>query len=253
MARRRRLIYGNFKMQLGIAATRAWLADVLPVLEPAVGVEAVVFPSFVCLAVAKAAVGGAPLGLGAQDVSPHGEGAYTGDVSASMLREAGCSHVLVAHSERRRYHGEDDELARRKLRAALDSGLRPVYCVGESLEQYDRGEAAAVVAGQVRTGLEGFTPEEVGRVVVAYEPVWAIGTGRSARPEHAAQAAQWIRDEVATMYTREVAKEMPVLYGGSVSPSNVGAYLTQPGVDGVLAGGASQAPETYLGLLEAAR
>lgn len=253
MDRPRRLIYGNFKMQLGVAATRAWLAGVLASLHPGPGVRTVVFPSFVCLDLAAQAIGAAPLGVGAQDLSAHAQGAFTGEVSGSMLREVGCRHVLVAHSERRQYHGEDDEQARIKIRAALHAGLEPVYCVGESLAQYDRGEAATVVATQVRTGLSGFSPAQIRQVVIAYEPIWAIGTGRSARPEHAGQAAGWIRGQLASMYTREVAKEMPVLYGGSVNPGNVREYLTHDGVDGVLAGGASQAPESYLGLVEAAR
>jgi triosephosphate isomerase (TIM) len=210
------------------------------------GAECWLFPAFPLLVPVGEALGAGGIRLGAQDVSPEADGAFTGDVSAGMLRDAGCSLVLVGHSERRQHHGEDAALLRRKVQAASESGLEAVFCVGETLEQRRDGAAESVVTSQLKA-IEALAGARV--AAVAYEPVWAIGTGETATPEQAAEMHGIVRGSLDAMGYAGV----PVLYGGSVKAENALELLSQPGVDGVLVGGASLTYDSLSAICRAAR
>jgi triosephosphate isomerase (TIM) len=238
---RDKLIVGNWKMNGGLA-TNARLLDRLASEWRGDGKRALA----VCvptpyLAQAQSALTGSMLAWGAQDVSEHAGGAYTGDVSAAMVAEFGCRYALVGHSERRRLHGESDALVAAKARAALVAGLTPIACVGETLEQRERGETEAVVARQVDAVIAE-VGAETARTVVAYEPVWAIGTGRTASPAQAQAVHAVLRARLAEAHARDVC----ILYGGSVKASNAAALFAMPDVDGALVGGASLDADEFL-------
>jgi triosephosphate isomerase len=203
--------------------------------------EVVVLPPFTSLRSVQTLVSGDKLriGYGAQDISPHPDGAYTGEVSGRMLAKLGCQYVLAGHSERRRYHGEDDALIGAKVRAALDNGIAPVLCVGETLEERRADDHIEHTLGQLDGALNGLKPDQLGSLVVAYEPVWAIGTGEIATPQDAQEMCGAIRDRISAGHTGAVAAGMRILYGGSVKPDNMAAVMEQPDIDGALVGGAS--------------
>jgi len=200
-----------------------------------------VLPPFTALRSVQTLIDGDKLRLayGAQDVSPHDDGAYTGDVSGRMLAKLGCHYVLAGHSERRRYHGEDDALINAKVKAALRHGITPVLCVGETLEVRQAGEAISHTVGQLDGGLDGLSGEQVAGLVVAYEPVWAIGTGEVATPEDAQEVCGAIRGRISAVHGDEAASSARILYGGSVKSDNMAAIMAQPDIDGGLVGGAS--------------
>jgi len=240
---RDKLIVGNWKMNGGLA-TNARLLDRLASEWRGDGKRALA----VCvptpyLAQAQSALTGSMLAWGAQDVSEHPGGAYTGDVSAAMVAEFGCRYALVGHSERRRLHGESDAVVAAKARAALAAGLTPIACVGETLEQRERGETEAVVARQVDAVIAAVEPETA-RTVVAYEPVWAIGTGRTASPAQAQAVHAVLRARLAAAH----AKDVCILYGGSVKAANAAALFAMPDVDGALVGGASLDADEFLSI-----
>jgi triosephosphate isomerase (TIM) len=203
--------------------------------------EVVVLPPFTALRSVQTLVMGDKLRIryGAQDLSPQDQGAYTGDVSGPMLAKLGCAYVLAGHSERRQYHGEDDALVNAKARAALRSGLTPIVCVGENLAVRQEGTHLAHCLDQIAGALEGISAKQVAGLVVAYEPVWAIGTGEVARPEDAQEVCQAIRERVSAVHGHDVAQDVRILYGGSVKADNIAAIMAQPAVDGALVGGAS--------------
>ena len=240
---RDKLIVGNWKMNGGLA-TNARLLDRLASEWRGDGkrVLAVCVPT-PYLAQAQSALTGSMLAWGAQDVSEHPGGAYTGDVSAPMVAEFGCRYALVGHSERRRLHGESDAVVAAKARAALAAGLTPIACVGETLEQRERGETEAVVARQVDAVIAAVEPETA-RTVVAYEPVWAIGTGRTASPAQAQAVHAVLRARLAAAHSKDVC----ILYGGSVNASNAAALFAMPDVDGALVGGASLDADEFLSI-----
>ena len=241
------IIAANWKMNKTAAEassfTREFLAQDIPS-----GVEAVICPPFTALEAVMAQLrpaGRANVFLGAQDMHWEPKGAFTGEISPSMIGAAGCSFVIVAHSERRRLFGETDETANKKAAAALAAGLTPIFCVGETAEERDRGLTARVLEGQVRNGLAGLAAEAVSRMVVAYEPVWAIGSGRAASPADARDAAALIRGVVAGMYGDAASLGLRVQYGGSVDPANIGGFMAEDGVDGALVGGAGLDPVKF--------
>ena len=203
--------------------------------------EIVVLPPFTALRSVQTLVFGDKLriGHGAQDVSPHPDGPYTGDISASMLVKLGCSYVLAGHSERRQHHGEDDALVNRKVRALLAAGLTPIVCVGEPLEVRRQGEHLPYVLAQLDGSLAGLDTAQAGRLVIAYEPVWAIGTGEVATPQDAQEVCEAIRTRISGVHGRETAAGMRILYGGSVKADNIAAIMEQQDIDGALVGGAS--------------
>jgi len=237
------LIAGNWKMHnnhLEALALVQKLAFTLNAKDYAAA-EVVVLPPFTALRSVQTLVMGDKLDIryGAQDISPHDEGAYTGDVSGSMLAKLGCSYVLAGHSERRQYHGEDDALVNAKVKAALKWGLAPIVCVGETLEVRQAGQHLSHCQAQLDGALAGLPAEKVAGLVVAYEPVWAIGTGEVASPEDAQEAAAAIRDRVSAVHGRDAAANVRILYGGSVKADNIAVMMAQTAIDGALVGGAS--------------
>ncbi len=245
---RRPLIAGNWKMHTTVAQGLALLGEMQPALERVSEADVVICPPFTHLAPFRTALGGSPLRLGAQDLYWEREGAFTGEVSAAMVREL-ADAVIIGHSERRRLFCESDEGVRRKLEAALAVGLQPVLCVGETAEERDGGATAGVLARQVRAALDDLAPQA--SLAIAYEPVWAIGTGRAASGELAQEAAALVRQTVREVWG-EAARALRVLYGGSVGDRNITAFLTQPDIDGALVGGASLQPAAFVGIARAA-
>ncbi|MGE5484338.1 MAG: triose-phosphate isomerase [Ignavibacteriales bacterium] len=249
------VIAANWKMNKTRGEAAAFAREFLARDIPA-GVEAVICPPFTAIAAVVEELGraGKPqVFLGAQDLYWEGKGAFTGEISPSMIREAGCSFVIVAHSERRRLFGETDETANRKASAASAAGLTPIFCVGETAEERDAGLTAQILERQVRAGLAGLSAETVSRMVVAYEPVWAIGTGRAASPADARDAAALIRRVVAGMYGEAASQAVRVQYGGSVDPGNIAGFMAEEGVDGALVGGASLDPVKFAQIVASGR
>jgi triosephosphate isomerase len=236
MARRRPIVAANWKMNTTIAEGLALVDSMLPRLQVHRTVERVVCPPFVSLQAISSRLQGTDIAVGAQNLYPEPKGAFTGEIAPGML-DGLASYVIVGHSERRQYFCEDDALVNRKVKAAIAEGLVPILCVGESLEQNERGETEAVVTRQIRAALDSV--EHLSAVVVAYEPVWAIGTGRAATPEGANSTIGIIRRTVAELGGAAVADGLQVQYGGSVNPDNFGAFIAQPEIDGALVGGAS--------------
>jgi triosephosphate isomerase (TIM) len=240
---RKPLVAGNWKMHnnhfQAIALTQKLAFSLTGKDFDAVDVA--VLPPFTALRSVQTLIEGDKLrlGYGAQDLSPHDEGAYTGDVSGSMLAKLGCQYVLAGHSERRRYHGEDNALVNAKVKAALRSAITPVLCIGEPLEIRQAGEHIAYTLAQLDGGLAGLKDEQIAGMVVAYEPVWAIGTGEVATPEDAQEVCAAIRGRVSAVHGDGVAAGARILYGGSVKPDNMAAIMAQPDIDGGLVGGAS--------------
>ena len=208
-------------------------------------VDVAIIPPFTDIRSIQTLIDGDRLRLlyGAQDISPETSGAFTGDISGHMLAKLGCTFVVIGHSERRAIHKEDDALINRKIKAALANELTPIFCVGEELSVRESGAHVSYVIRQVRAGLEGFTKPELKKIVIAYEPVWAIGTGKTATPEDAQEVCAAIREEIASFGSAEIASNMRILYGGSVKSSNISEIMQQADVDGALIGGASLDPE----------
>ena len=230
------IIVGNWKMNTTVAEGEALAAGTLSGLPHGTDVEVVLCPPFVSLVSVKTALKDSEISIGAQNLYHEANGAYTGEISAAMLAEI-CRYVIVGHSERRSIFGETDNAVNLKVRAALGVGMTPILCIGESLDERNGGDAESVVESQAIAGLEGV---EVGSgVVVAYEPVWAIGTGQSASPEIAQAMMAHIRQTLAAIGGEDAAAEVPLLYGGSVNAGNIGGYLSQPDINGALVGGAS--------------
>ncbi|HEV8701406.1 MAG TPA: triose-phosphate isomerase [Candidatus Polarisedimenticolia bacterium] len=233
-----RLLIGNWKMHLTVSDAQAYVRTLLPLLKVAGDREIALAPPFVALSAIARLLEGSPVRLAAQNLFWEDEGPYTGEISGPMLQEAGVTYVLVAHSERRRHLEESDRAASRKIAAALRCGLSPVLCVGEDEMERTSGKAATVVQTQLARGLEGVAPGAAPRLQIAYEPVWAIGTGKSATPAQAAEMHDLIRRELAGLFG-EAGSGVRILYGGSVTSSNVDELMRTPGVDGALVGGAS--------------
>lgn len=234
------IIAGNWKMNKTVAETLELVREIRQSLgEAPEKVEVVLCPPFTSLWVAKNSLGRSKYGLGAQNLYWESKGAFTGEVSPAMLVEL-VTYVILGHSERRQYFGETDETVNKKVMAALTHGLKPIVCVGEVLAEFEAGKTNEVVSRQTRGGLAGLVPEQMANVVIAYEPVWAIGTGKAATgPGANAVVAQAIRGPLAEMFSRDVAEATRVQYGGSVTPANIAEFMAQPDLDGALVGGAS--------------
>jgi triosephosphate isomerase len=246
---RRPLMAGNWKMNLNHLEAIALVQKLAFSLTEAqlTEVEVVVLPPFTAIRSVQTLIDGDKLllGYGAQDLSPHPSGAHTGDIAGPMLAKLGCQYVVVGHSERRAYHREDDELVAAKVRAALTNAIAPVLCVGEGLEVREAGNHVAHTLGQLDAALAGLKPDQVEKVVVAYEPIWAIGTGKTATPEDAQQVIGAIRNRLADAFSGGVADRTRVLYGGSVKAANIVGIMAQPDIDGALVGGASIDAEEF--------
>ncbi|MEV8512488.1 triose-phosphate isomerase [Dactylosporangium sp. NPDC051484] len=240
---RRPLMAGNWKMNLNhLEAIKLVQQLAFTLTEQQLNdVEAVVLPPFVDIRSVQTLVDGDKLaiGYGAQDLSAHASGAYTGEVSGAMLAKLGCQYVVVGHSERRQYHREDDALVNAKVKAALANGIAPILCVGEGLEVREAGEHVGYTLAQLDAGLEKIKTDEIEKIVIAYEPVWAIGTGKVATPQDAQEVIGAIRTRLAEKYTGGIADRVRILYGGSVKHDNIAAIIEQPDIDGALVGGAS--------------
>lgn len=236
---RRLIIAGNWKMNKTVAEALALVTELKRLLAGVKEVEIVVCPPFTALDAVSKAILDSNIRLGAQNMNENNFGAYTGEICAGMLKEFSVRYVILGHSERRQYQKETDELVAKKVRAAHAASLKPIVCVGETLAERESGQTEAVLERQVRGALSGLTPEQMEDTVIAYEPVWAIGTGRNATPEQAQQAHAFIRSLIANMYNEHVARRVRIQYGGSVKPSNARELMSQPDVDGALVGGAS--------------
>jgi triosephosphate isomerase len=230
---------GNWKMYKTPTETSAFFEKFKPLVANSTHCEIVICPPFVDLRAAIDACQGTYIQIGGQNLFWAKEGAYTGEISPNMLRAAGCKWVIVAHSERRQYFGETDESANKKIFAALESGLTPIYCVGEKLHERESSKTNQVLETQCLGGLDKLTAEQFAKIVIAYEPVWAIGTGKVATPEMAADAHRCIRDQVRKKFGPDAAGACRILYGGSVKPDNIRGLMAQPEIDGALVGGAS--------------
>lgn len=246
------IVAGNWKMHKTIAEAVAHARQMRPGLTEIQGVEKVLCPPFVALAAVREVIQATDIQLGAQNMHWEEQGAFTGEISPLMLKGL-CQYVILGHSERRAYFGETDEGVNRKVKAALAHGLRPIVCVGENLEQHEAGQTEAWVAGQVRAAFAGLTAEEARHVVLAYEPIWAIGTGHAATPAGAnAVIGLTIRGTLADLYDEATAQAVRIQYGGSVNAANIGGFMAQPDLDGALVGGASLKADEFVAIVRIA-
>ncbi|MCX5790692.1 MAG: triose-phosphate isomerase [Elusimicrobia bacterium] len=242
---RKPVIAGNWKL----FKTNKEAADLITRLIPEVksnrNVDIVVAPVFTALTSVKQAIAASNIMLAGQDCFWEEEGAFTGEVSPKLLLDAGCSHVIIGHSERRQYFGETDETVNKKMKAALKAGLTVLFCIGETLAQREAEKTFEVLNRQVTGGLSGITKEQLKNIIIAYEPVWAIGTGKTATDEQAQEAHAFIRSLVTGLYNQTAGNKIRILYGGSVKPENIKGLMTQPDIDGALVGGASLKAESF--------
>jgi len=246
-------IAGNWKMYKTVQEAVVFVKELRRLVKDVTDVEIVVAPAFTAVHAAAEAARNTNIGIAAQDVYWEGEGAFTGEVSPAMIKEAGAQYVIVGHSERRRLFGETDQIVNRKAMAVMASGLTPIVCIGETLEERERAETLGVLDRQIKEGLKAFTAAQVADLIVAYEPVWAIGTGRNATAEQAEEAHAHIRGRLQEWFGADAADRCHILYGGSVKPGNIRELITQPDVDGALVGGASLEVESFAGIVTACR
>ena len=246
---RRPVIAGNWKMHKTQAETRAFFADFLPLVFGVSHCDIVIAPPFTSIAAAVQAAKGSNVAISGQNLYWQAQGAFTGEISAGMLAEAGCQYVIVGHSERRQFFGDNDSAVAQKARAAVADGLTPVVCVGESLAEREHGRTEEVLSQQFLGGPAALTPAEFSRILLAYEPVWAIGTGRTATPEIAGAAHAFLRSCVRDQFSAELAASVRILYGGSVKPDNIAGLRAQPDLDGALVGGASLDAKSFAAIV----
>jgi triosephosphate isomerase len=247
---RKKLIAGNWKMHKTPEQSQEFVAAFLPHVAGHTRDDIVLCPPFVSIATVVEATRNSNVTVGGQNMFWEKEGAYTGEVSAQMLHAVGCSHVIIGHSERRQYFGETDDTVNRKLRSALVVGVKPIVCVGEVLQEREAGVTEDILRRQCSIAFREISAGGAHTIVVAYEPVWAIGTGRTATPEVAAEAHRVIRTQAAEAFGDEVASKMRILYGGSVKPENATALMSQPEIDGALVGGASLDPKSFAAIVK---
>jgi len=249
---RRLIVAGNWKLHKKIEESLSLVAELKSALTTQTNCEIVVSPVFTALHAVSAEIEGTQIKLSAQDVYWEDQGAFTGEVSAPLLQNVGCEYVIVGHSERRQYFGENDQSVNKKAKAVLVHNMIPIICVGESLQQRESGSTLQVIISQVEAALQGLKQQEMECVVIAYEPIWAIGTGKTASPEDAQEAHSAIRRQIANQFDQKTADGVRILYGGSVKPSNTASLMAKPDVDGALVGGASLTAESFLGIIKAA-
>ena len=245
MSERRPLIAGNWKMYKTSNEAASTASELADLVEGADHTDIMIAPTFTGLDAVALMVTGTNISLGAQNLHWEAEGAYTGEISASMLTATGCTYVIIGHSERRQYFGETDETVNNRVGAAISAGLKPVMCVGETEYQRDAGETLSVLDKQVRDGLKGLVAEELTQLVIAYEPVWAIGTGKTATSEQAQEVHAFIRKLLAEIYGQKLADATRILYGGSVKPANIAELMDMADIDGALVGGASLTSDSF--------
>lgn len=250
---RKKYIAGNWKMNKTIAESAELAKALAGSLSLCNDVDVAVFPQFLAIPTVAEVLKRTPISLGAQDVFWEKSGAFTGEIAASMLLDACCSIALIGHSERRHVIGENDEVVSRKLNASLDAGLNAILCIGEKLEERESNKTEAVLERQLRACLKGMFRDQLEKVTVAYEPVWAIGTGKTATTKQAQEAHFFIRNVIKELLGNEIGDTIRIQYGGSVKPDNAQELASQPDVDGLLVGGASLSAETFLGIVDAVR
>ena len=247
---RKPIIAGNWKMYKTPIESVSFIENLLPLIAGHERDEILIFPPFTSLAAAIIATNDHNVHAGAQNMHLLNEGPYTGEISPTMLMSIGCRHVLLGHSEQRLYFGETDDRVNLKLKAAINHGLTPIVCVGEHLEERDAGRAEVVVAAQLVGGLRNLTVTDASRIILAYEPVWAIGTGRTATPEIAAEMHAAIRKTFTEIYNEVAGNALRILYGGSVKPDNISALMKKEDIDGALVGGASLDPASFAAIVK---
>ena len=246
---RRRVIAGNWKMFKTQAETRAFFSALVPLVASSTHCDIVIAPPFTAIPAAVEAAKSTNVAISAQDVFWEKDGAFTGEISTNMLVEAGCRYVIIGHSERRQFFGETDETVAKKTKAALTAGLTPIVCVGETLAHREAGQIQHICRSQFTGGVAALTPDEFFRILIAYEPVWAIGTGRTATPEIAADVHRFLRQCAAEKFSAAHASALRILYGGSVKPDNIQGLMAQEELDGALVGGASLDPKSFAAIV----
>lgn len=245
MENRRPLIAGNWKMYKTCSEAVETARHLVKLVADAKDVDIMIAPQFTALAPVSEIIKGSLVSLGGQNLFWEKEGAYTGEISAEMLIAAGCSHVIIGHSERRQYFGETDDTVNKKINSAIKGQLTPVFCVGETEKERESKDTFSVLDKQVTKGLEGFSSDQLGKLVVAYEPVWAIGTGKTATSDQAQEVHQFLRSMLEKIFGDSFSKTIRILYGGSVKPENIAELMAMPDIDGALVGGASLDAETF--------
>jgi triosephosphate isomerase len=246
---RKPIIAGNWKMNKTSFEARDLASKLLPLVSGVKDRDILLAPPFTALSAVAEAIKGTNVALSAQNLFWEDKGAFTGEISAEMLLDLGCKYVIIGHSERRQYFGETDETVNKKVKQAFKKGLLPILCVGETLTEREAGKLMEVISRQVTGGLKDITAEDMKKVVIAYEPVWAIGTGKTATPEQANEVHALIREKVKSLYTADIAAGLRIQYGGSVTPENVSSLMAKPDIDGALVGGASLKPESFAALV----
>lgn len=245
---RRKVIAGNWKMNKNVEEAKAYIEEFLPLVKDTEN-EVILCAPFLDLKCMVKHTKDINIKIGAQNMHWEESGAYTGEISASMLRTIGVEYVIIGHSERRQYFAETDETVNKKVKAAFENGLRPIVCVGETLEQRENGETKSIITNQTKLALEGLDNEQVENTIIAYEPIWAIGTGKTATSEDANHSIKQIRDEICKIYGQMTADRVIILYGGSVKPANSKELFETSDIDGALVGGASLKPEDFAGIV----
>ena len=249
---RKTVIAGNWKMNKTPSETKEFMTAFKGMLPKGRWCDVALCVPAICIPAAVRAMRETRVGIGAENMNANASGAYTGELSASMLTDAGCKYVIIGHSERREMYGETDADVNAKVLAALNAGLTPFMCCGETLQQREAGITAEHIAMQIKLGLAGVPEDKIRKVVIAYEPIWAIGTGRTATPEQAEEVCEHIRSVVRKLYSSKNARAISILYGGSMNEKNAFELLAQPDIDGCLIGGASLVPENFVKIIEAA-
>jgi triosephosphate isomerase len=249
---RKPLVAGNWKMNKSVAEATLLVADMMPGLEAVRTVDRVICPPFPALMVISGMIAGSEVGLGAQNLHWEDSGAFTGEVSPKMVKEF-CEYVIIGHSERRGYFGETDETVNLKIKSAFSNDLTPIVCMGETLEEYEAGKTESVVTEQVKKDFFDIDGDSLEKLIIAYEPIWAIGTGKAANPQQANDVIKnVVRGSLEKLFGSEIAEAVRILYGGSVKSNNAGDFFSQPDIDGGLVGGASLKPEEFVKIVEAA-
>jgi triosephosphate isomerase (TIM) len=248
---RKKVIAGNWKMNNDVNGTVSLISEIKKGLSGKnLNAGLIVCPPFTNLETASELLKDSVVKLGAQNMYFEESGAYTGEISPSMLKSVGCEYVILGHSERRTIFGESDQVINKKIKTAIKSGLKPIFCIGETLEEREKGITFKVIETQVKGGLDGLSESELSTLIVAYEPVWAIGTGKVATPEQAQEVHKFIRDLIAKIYSQGFAAQLVIQYGGSVKPDNAKELLNQPDIDGALVGGACLKADSFIKIAE---
>ncbi|MGV7221213.1 MAG: triose-phosphate isomerase [Nitrospinales bacterium] len=246
---RKYIVVANWKMNLLISESTSLVHNILDKYDPKGNVEVGLAPPFTALSNIKNQLSDTNLLLGGQNIYSEHHGAFTGEISAPMLKDVGCDFVILGHSERRIYFNEDDQFINRKVKIALESGLNIIFCIGESLEQYDKGETESIVKSQLINGLQGVSGSEMEKLIIAYEPIWAIGTGKNAEPDQAQSVHKYIRGVIGEIWDEDVSGKIQIQYGGSVNSDNSSEILSQDDIDGALIGGASLDAESFCAII----